>query len=62
MKLRTKNSQRGEGRQLWGEGFTGTNIKDTWTKPRGRVEAGEEEGFGWGGVEKKRKKNYSHLA
>ena len=31
--------------------FTGTTIKDTWTKPRGRVEAGEGGGFGWGGVE-----------
>ena len=37
------------GRGQWGEGFTGTTIKDTWTKPRGRVEAGEEGGFGWGG-------------
>ena len=26
-----------------------TTIKDTWTKPRGRVEAGEGGGFGWGG-------------
>ena len=33
-----------------GEGFSGTIIKDTWTKPRGRVEAGEAGGFGWGGV------------
>ena len=31
--------------------FLGTNIKDTWTKPRGRMEAGEGGGFGWGGVE-----------
>ena len=31
------------------EGFSGTTIKDTWTKPRGRVEAGEGSGFGWGG-------------
>ena len=29
----------------------GTTIKDTWTKSRGRVEAGEGGGFGWGGVE-----------
>ena len=29
----------------------GTTIKDTWTKPRGRVEAREGGGFGWGGVE-----------
>ena len=28
-----------------------TTIKDTWTKSRGRVEAGERGGFGWGGVE-----------
>ena len=41
------------GRGQWGEGFTGTHghIKDTWTKSRGRVEAGKEGGFGWGGVE-----------
>ena len=26
-------------------------MKDTWTKSRGRVEAGERGGFGWGGVE-----------
>ena len=36
----------------WGEGFSGTAIKDTWTKPRGRVEAGERGGFGWDGVER----------
>ena len=28
-----------------------TTIKDTWTKSRGKVEAGEGGGFGWGGVE-----------
>ena len=27
--------------------FSGT-IKDTWTKPRERVEAKEGDGFGWG--------------
>ena len=32
-----------------GEGFSGTTMKDTWTKPRGRVEAGEGSGIGWGG-------------
>ena len=32
-----------------GEGFSGTSIKDTWTKPRGRVDTGEGGGFGWGG-------------
>ena len=35
----------------WGEGITGTAIKDTWTKSRGRVEVGEGGGFSWGGVE-----------
>ena len=30
---------------------SGTTKKDTWTKSRGRVEAGEGGGFGWGGVE-----------
>ena len=39
------------GRGQLGEGITGTAIKDTWTKPRGRVGAGEGSGFGWGGVE-----------
>ena len=29
------------GRGEWGEEFSETTIKDTWTKPRGRVEAGE---------------------
>ena len=38
-------------RREWGEGITGTTIKDTWTKSRGRVEAGDGGGFGWGGVE-----------
>ena len=28
------------GRGQWGEGITGTTIKDTWTKSRGRVEGG----------------------
>ena len=32
------------------EGFSGTTIKDTWTKPTGRVEVGEEGKFVWGGV------------
>ena len=39
------------GRGHWGEGFSGTTIKDTWTKSRGRVEVGEGGGFSWGGVE-----------
>ena len=33
------------------EGITRTTIKDTWTKPRGRVEVGEGGGFTWAGVE-----------
>ena len=49
MKLKTSNNnQRGAGRGQWGEGFSGTTIKDTWTKPRGKVEAREGGGFGWG--------------
>ena len=39
------------GRGQWGKGFIGTTIKDTWTKSRGRVVAGEGGGFGWRGVE-----------
>ena len=39
------------GRGYRGEGFSGTTIKDTWTKPRGREEAGEGGGFGRGGLE-----------
>ena len=34
-----------------GEGITGATIKDTWTKPRKRVEAGDGGGFVWGGLE-----------
>ena len=41
----------GGGRGQWGEGFSGTTIKDTGTKPRGRVEARERGGFCWGGGE-----------
>ena len=42
------------GRGQWGETFSGTIIKDTWTKSRGRVEAGEGglAGVGWRGREK----------
>ena len=37
------------GRGQWGKGFSGTTIKDTWTKSRGKVEAGEGGGVeGWG--------------
>ena len=39
------------GRGQWGEGFSRTTIKDTWTKPRVRVEAREGGGFGWSGGE-----------
>ena len=39
------------GRGQWGEEFTGTTIKDTRTKLRGRMEVGEGGRFGWGGVE-----------
>ena len=35
-----------------GKGFSGTTVKDTWTKPKGRVEAGEGGGFGWDEVER----------
>ena len=41
----------------WEEVITGTTIKDTWTKPRGRVEMGEGGGFGWGGVEGREKRH-----
>ena len=37
----------GGGWGQWGEGFSGTTIKDTRTKPRGREEAREGGGFGW---------------
>ena len=43
------------GRGQLGEGFTGTTIKDTWTKSRGRVEVGREigsAGVGWMNGEK----------
>ena len=43
------------GRGQRGEGITGTTIKDTWTKSKGRVEVGEEGGFagvGWRDGEK----------
>ena len=32
-------------------GIIGTNIKDTWTKSRERVDVGEDVGFRCGGVE-----------
>ena len=45
----SNNSQRGEGRGQCREGFSGTTIKDTWKKPRGKVEAREGGEFGWDG-------------
>ena len=34
-----------------GEGFSGTTIKDTWTKPKvGRIKGGKWGWLGWGGV------------
>ena len=44
------------GRGQWGEGITGTTVKDTWTKSRGRVEVGEgggSAGVGWKDGEKR---------
>ena len=32
--------------------YTRATIKDTWTKSKGRMQAGEGCGFGWGGVER----------
>ena len=39
------------GRGQWGEEFTGTTVKDTWSKLRVRVEAAEGGEFCWGGLE-----------
>ena len=36
---------------MGGEGFSGTTIKDTWTKSKGRREVGLA-GVGWRGGEK----------
>ena len=48
MKLRkSNNSQRGVGREQWGEGFTGTTIKDTWTKSRGQWREGSLADVWW---------------
>ena len=35
----------------WGEGFSGTTIKDSWTKPRGGWQQGRRVGLGGVGVE-----------
>ena len=37
------------GRGQWGEGYTGTTIKDKWTKSMGRVEVGEGGVSAWVG-------------
>ena len=47
------------GRGQWEEGITGTTIKGTWTKSRGRVEVEEGDGFAWGGVEGLGEKAYN---
>ena len=39
------------GGEQWEEEITGTTIKDTWTKSRGRVEVGKGGECGWGEVE-----------
>ena len=41
------------GRGYWGEGSIGATIKDTRTKPRGRVAVGVGGGTGWGEVERR---------
>ena len=44
-----------------GEGFSGTSIKDTWTKPKGGGIEGRNWGWlgwGWGLVGEKRRKLY----
>ena len=40
--------------------FSGTTIKDTWTKSRGSVQVGEGGGFGWGRVEGWGEKAYNY--
>ena len=37
------------GRGQWGKGFSGTTIKETWTKTKGRMDVREGGGFGWSG-------------
>ena len=36
---------RGEGKGQWGEGFTGTTIKGTWTNQEGEWKQGREVGL-----------------
>ena len=47
------------GRGQWGEGTTGSTIKNTWTKSRGNVEVGEGGVLSWGRVEGWREKAYN---
>ena len=35
----------------WGEGITGTSIKNPWTKSTGRVKVGQGAVLGLGGLE-----------
>ena len=42
-----------------GRGDYRNYYKDTWTKPRGRVERGEGGGFTWGGVDGLGEKAYN---
>ena len=46
------------GRGQQGEGFSGTTIKNTWTKSMGRVKVREGGGCGWGEVEGWGEKTY----
>ena len=54
------SNQRGDGRGYWGEwwgGFSGTTVKDTWTKPRGGgIRGGRWGWLGWGGQKRERQK------
>ena len=45
LKIKVLNSQRGGGRGQWGEGFSGTTIKDTWTNQGGGWKQGREVGL-----------------
>ena len=43
-----------------GEGFSGTTIKDTWTKPRGvGIGEGGGDGWGWGEWRRENADNYT---
>ena len=47
------------GRGQWGEGITGTTIKDTWRKSRARLEVWEGGGFSCGWLEGSGEKAYN---